>query len=137
MSHFIRLSFAIALIAVLIISIFGLYLPDRQGLNYGTLPTPKTLVTTAGLATPAALPYIDAANNLAKGPAWDNATQTITGNVTGNAGTATTATNVSGGTASVTSITDSGLTAGRIPIVGTAGLLGDDADLTWTGGQHS
>lgn len=34
-----------------------------------------------------------------------------------------------------TSITDDGLTSGRIPIAGTGGLLGDDADLTFSGGD--
>lgn len=35
------------------------------------------------------------------------------------------------GAVSGTSFTDSGLTAGRVPIVGTAGLLADDADMTF------
>jgi len=34
-----------------------------------------------------------------------------------------------------TSLTDSGLTNGRIPITGIGGLLGDDADITWSGGN--
>ncbi len=34
----------------------------------------------------------------------------------------------------VDSFMDSGLTNGRIPIAGVAGLIGDDADLTWAGG---
>jgi hypothetical protein len=33
------------------------------------------------------------------------------------------------------SITDTGLTSGRIPITGTGGLIGDDADLQFTGGD--
>ncbi len=37
--------------------------------------------------------------------------------------------------ATVASLTDSGLTSGRIPIAGVGGLLGDDADLTFTGGD--
>lgn len=43
-----------------------------------------------------------------------------------------TATNQSGGTVSATSVTDSGLTSGRVPIAGVGGLLGDDADLTFS-----
>ncbi len=35
----------------------------------------------------------------------------------------------------VASLTDSGSTSGRIPIAGAGGLLGDDADLTWSGGD--
>ena len=39
------------------------------------------------------------------------------------------------GAVTASSLTDSGLTSGRIPIAGVGGLLGDDADLTWTGGN--
>lgn len=36
------------------------------------------------------------------------------------------------GAISASSITDTGLTSGRVPIAGTGGLLGDDADLTFS-----
>jgi hypothetical protein len=35
----------------------------------------------------------------------------------------------------VASLADSGLTSGRVPIAGAGGLIGDDADLTFTGGN--
>jgi len=41
------------------------------------------------------------------------------------------------GALTVTSLTNSGLTAGRVPIVGTAGLMGDAAALTYAAGTLS
>ncbi|MDD4986814.1 MAG: hypothetical protein PHQ43_13770 [Dehalococcoidales bacterium] len=44
-----------------------------------------------------------------------------------------TGTSFVGGTFSGTSVTDSGLTAGRVPIAGVGGLLGDNVNLTYDG----
>jgi hypothetical protein len=44
---------------------------------------------------------------------------------------------ISGGAVSATSITDSGLTSGRVPVVGTGGLIQDDGDMTFNGSTLS
>lgn len=44
---------------------------------------------------------------------------------------------VSGGPATFSSVTDSGLTSGRVAIIGTGGLLADDAGLTYDAGTNT
>lgn len=114
----IRWVFAIALIAVLVISIAGLFEPQPPGQTYGTLPSPKTLVTTNSGLTSGGIPYIDATNDLgysSKITYSDTGTGTLTtgtfsGALSGNATTATSATSAT--SASALSITDS-LTTGQ------------------------
>ena len=90
-----------------------------------TIPTPFTLGATSVTSTGAQLNYLSSATGTTGTTSTNLVFSTSPTLVTPVLGAAT-YTTLSGG-----SITDSALTAGRVTFAGTAGLLSDDADLTF------
>jgi len=96
-----------------------------------------TGATTLSSLTATRVPYAGTGGLLqdVAGFTHNGTTLTIAGLV--NTGNTSLTGSLSGGAGSFTSLTDSGLTATRVPYAGTGGLLQDDADMTFNGSTIS
>lgn len=97
-----KLIFALSLVLVLIVSIFGLFNPEPQGLSYGTLPTPQTLVTVSGNLTNK-IPYGSSATGITPLSAG-SAGQVLTSNATATPYWSTVSPGIFGGSVTVGSV---------------------------------